>query len=139
MDEPLLKKQHRFEQRANDFIRAAERLAEACEQPFTPFIRDSVIQRFEFCWELAWKVLKLRLEQVGVVVLTPRDVFREALEKGLIEDGNTWSEAQRMRNLTSHTYDEELADQVYQFLLSPGQQLFNTLARQVREWRQVGV
>ena len=43
----------RLEQRSNDFIRATERLAEACEQPFTPFIRDSVIQRFEFCWELA--------------------------------------------------------------------------------------
>jgi nucleotidyltransferase substrate binding protein (TIGR01987 family) len=138
MDEPLLIKQQRFEQRANDYIRAAARLGEACDQPFSPFMRDSVIQRFEFCWELAWKVLKLRLEQVGVVVLTPRDVFREALEKGLIEDGNTWSEAQRMRNLTSHTYDEKLADQVYQFLLSPGQQLFGALAHKVEEWRQEG-
>jgi hypothetical protein len=72
----------RLEQRANDFILAAERLAEACQQPFTPFIRDSVIQRFEFCWELA--------------------------------------------------------DQVYRFLLSPGQQLFKNLARKVEEWRRVG-
>jgi nucleotidyltransferase substrate binding protein (TIGR01987 family) len=129
---------NRLEQRANDFIRSAALLAEACEQPFYPLIRDSVIQRFEFCRELAWKVLKLRLEQVGIMVLIPHDVFLEALEKGLIEYGNTWSEVQRMRNLTSHTYDEKLADQVYQFLLSPGQQLFRTLACKVEEWRQEG-
>jgi len=132
MGEPM--DRQRFEERTKDFIRAAYRLAEACEQPFTPFIRDAIIQRFEFCWELAWKVLKMRLELVGVEVLTPRDVFREALEKGLIEDGNTWSEAQKMRNLTSHTYDEDLADRVYQFLLSPGRQLFQSLALRVETW-----
>ncbi|WP_334118421.1 HI0074 family nucleotidyltransferase substrate-binding subunit [Limnobacter sp.] len=65
------------------------------------FIRDSVIQRFEFCWELAWKVLKLRLEQLGIAASNPRDVFKEALAAGLIHDGNRWSEAQRMRNLSS--------------------------------------
>ncbi len=80
----------RFTERADAFIRAAARLTEACEQPFTPFIRDSVIQRFEFCWELAWKILKLRLEMVGIEVLTPRDVFQESLNKGLIRDGNAW-------------------------------------------------
>lgn len=124
----------RFEERAQGFMRAAFRLTEACGQPFTPFIRDAVIQRFEFCWELAWKVLKMRLEQVGVEVLTPRDVFREALEKGLIKDGNLWSEAQKMRNLTSRTYDEDLANQVYQFLISSGQRLFQALALNVERW-----
>jgi hypothetical protein len=56
----------RFRQRANDLRRAVARLVETCEQPFNPFVRDSAIQRFEFCWELAWKALKLRLEVVGL-------------------------------------------------------------------------
>ncbi|WP_297324326.1 HI0074 family nucleotidyltransferase substrate-binding subunit [Nitrosomonas sp.] len=126
----------RFTERADTFVRAAARLTEACEQPFNSFIRDSVIQRFEFCWELAWKILKLRLEMVGIEVLTPRDVFQESLSKGLIRDGNAWSEAQKMRNLTSHTYDEKLADTVYNFLVNQGQLLFKELAQDVATWRK---
>ncbi|MBU0783577.1 MAG: nucleotidyltransferase substrate binding protein [Gammaproteobacteria bacterium] len=42
----------------------------------------------------------------------------------MIHDGNAWSEAQRMRNLSSHTYDEKLADQVYGFVKNKGDILF---------------
>lgn len=124
----------RMTERSADFLKASKRLSEACAQPFDSFIRDSVIQRFEFCWELAWKTLKLRLEVLGVVALNPRDVFKEALAAGLINDGNLWSEAQRMRNLSSHTYDEKLADQVYEFITKKGDLLFQDLATQVLNW-----
>ena len=125
----------RFQQRANDLRRAVARLVEACEQPFNTFVRDSAIQRFEFCWELAWKTLKLRLEVVGIDALTPRDVFQAALQNGLIHDGNLWSDAQKMRNLTSHTYDELLAQKVYEFLLESGQGIFKQLAVDVAQWQ----
>lgn len=111
-------------------------LTEACEQPFTSFIRDSVIQRFEFCRELVWKILKLCLKTVGVQVLTPRDVFQESLNKGLIRDGNALSEAQKMRNLNRHTCDEKLADTVYSFLINQGRLLFKELAHDVALWRK---
>lgn len=123
----------RLNERSADFLKASQRLSEACAQPLDSFIRDSVIQRFEFCWELAWKTLKLRLEMLGIVALNPRDVFKEALVAGLIHDGNTWSEAQRMRNLSSHTYDEKLADQVYGFVKNRGDLLFQELANEVRQ------
>ncbi|MDD5295515.1 MAG: HI0074 family nucleotidyltransferase substrate-binding subunit [Rhodocyclaceae bacterium] len=125
----------RLEQRKADLIQAVERLGEACAQPFSSFIRDSVIQRFEFSWELAWKALRLRLQQVGVEALNPRDVFREALAMGLIRDGNGWSEAQKMRNLTSHTYDEKLADEVYAYVTGVGLVLFRQLAESAAAWR----
>jgi nucleotidyltransferase substrate binding protein (TIGR01987 family) len=125
----------RHVERSADFIKAAERLAEACAQPENSFIRDSVIQRFEFCWELSWKVLRLRLAILGVEVLSPRDAFQEALAKGLIQDGNAWSKAQKMRNLTSHTYDEALAATVYRFVCDEGQTLFAQLATTVRQWQ----
>ena len=125
----------RLKQRAADFLKATTRLEEACAQPFSSFIRDSVIQRFEFCWELAWKALKLRLEQLGVEALNPRDAFREALSAGLIHDGNAWTEVQRKRNLTSHTYDETLADEVYAFILQEGLRRFQELAEEVGRWR----
>ena len=124
----------RLSERSADFLKASTRLSEACAQPFDSFIRDSVIQRFEFCWELAWKVLKLRLEQLGIAASNPRDFFKEALAAGLIHDGNRWSEAQRMRNLSSHTYDEKLAEQVYDFVKHRGNLLFNELSAEVNRW-----
>ena len=47
----------RFSQRRTDFQKAVTRLEEACAQPESSFLRDSVIQRFEFSWELAWSGL----------------------------------------------------------------------------------
>ncbi len=126
----------RLNERSADFLKASQRLTEACERPLDSFIRDSVIQRFEFCWELAWKTLKLRLEMLGIVALNPRDVFKEALVAGLIHDGNAWSEAQRMRNLSGHTYDEKLADQVYEFVKNHGDTMFQNLAGEVRRWSE---
>lgn len=124
----------RLRERGQDFLKATERLAEACAQPYSEFIRDSVIQRFEFCWELAWKVLKLKLLEEGIEALTPREAFREALAVGILHDGNAWSQAQRMRNLTSHTYDETLAEEVYRFVCHTGLPLFQELAQEVRRW-----
>lgn len=124
----------RYNERKQELLNAAQRLEEACAQPFSSFIRDSVIQRFEFCWELAWKTLRLKLEAEGIIANTPREVWQQALQAGLIADGNAWSQVQKMRNLTSHTYDEKLADEVYGYVLREGLPLFQTLAAGVETW-----
>ena len=124
----------RFEQRKSDFLKAVCRLEEACAQPENGFIRDSVIQRFEFSWELAWKVLKLRLSYLGVEALNPREVIRQSVQMGVIKDGNAWTEAQRQRNLTSHTYDEALSLAVYAFIQHQGCPLLRELADSVAQW-----
>lgn len=124
----------RYKERQQELITAVQRLEEACAQPFSSFIRDSVIQRFEFCWELAWKTLRLKLEAEGIMVNTPRETWQQALQVGLITDGNAWSEAQKKRNLTSHTYDEKLADEVYSYVLKQGLPLFQQLANTVASW-----
>lgn len=124
----------RYNERRQELLNAVQRLDEACAQPFSSFIRDSVIQRFEFCWELAWKTLRLKLEAEGILANTPREVWQQALQAGLIVDGNAWSEAQKKRNLTSHTYDEKLADEVYGYVLRAGLPLFQTLAERVSAW-----
>ena len=56
------------------------------------------------------------------------------LKAGLIEDGNGWSELQKMRNLTTHTYDEDLAIEVYEHVKHYGIALFKALAQQVTIW-----
>ncbi|OIO67329.1 MAG: nucleotidyltransferase [Zetaproteobacteria bacterium CG_4_9_14_3_um_filter_49_83] len=125
----------RFNERKQELSTAVQRLGEACAQPFSSFIRDSVIQRFEFCWELAWKTLRLKLEAEGVLVNTPRETWQQALQAGLIQDGNAWTEAQKKRNLTSHTYDEKLADDVYNYVLQQGLPLFRKLAAEAAKWQ----
>ena len=129
----------RLHERVSEFCKAVSRLAEACAQPETSFMRDSVIQRFEFCWELAWNMLKARLLQLGVEATNPRDCFRAAVTAQILADGNAWTELQLMRNLTSHTYHEALAVDVYKHLRDEGGLLrFQELAGLSQGWLQGG-
>lgn len=68
---------------------------------------DAIIKRFEFTYELSWKLLKAYLEFKGIEARTPRDCFKEAFAAGIIEDGNGWIDMLDDRNITSHTYDED--------------------------------
>lgn len=126
----------RFSQRRDDFRKAVARLEEACAQPESSFLRDSVIQRFEFSWELAWKMLKLRLAFLGIEALNPRDVIRQSLQAGLIHDGNAWTTAQHHRNMTSHTYDEPLSLVVYSFVRKQGVLQLRDLADAANAWTE---
>jgi nucleotidyltransferase substrate binding protein (TIGR01987 family) len=82
------------------------------------FIRDSVIQRFEFTYELSWKFLSrhlaLELGSEAVDKFSRRDLYRIGAEKGLIRDAANWFEYHTARNQTSHTYNVSIADQVYE-------------------------
>jgi nucleotidyltransferase substrate binding protein (TIGR01987 family) len=86
-------------------------------QPKNEFLRDAVIQRFEYLYGLAWKLLKRHLEadegSENVDRLTRKDLYRVALEKGLIGSVEAWFEYHRARNQTSHAYDERTAEEVY--------------------------
>lgn len=75
---------------------------------------DATIQRFEFTIELFWKLLKVILESKGVNVQYPKDVLREAFKGHLVDDEEQWITMLKDRNLTSHTYDEKLAHEVYE-------------------------
>ena len=125
----------RLQERIDEFLKVLSQLRKAVQRPKDEFIRDSVIQRFEFTYELAWKMLKLRLEAEGIDARTPRQTLQEALQAGFIEDGNAWSELQKNRNLTSHTYAESLAESVYDYVAQRGLGLFETLAAQAAGWK----
>lgn len=125
----------RLEERISDYLKALTQLEKAVGQPKDEYIRDSVIQRFEFTHELAWKMLKLRLEQEDVFAKTPRETLQASLEAEFIVDGNAWTDLQKMRNLTSHTYNEELAEEVYSFVIEQGVGLFQQLAQKAVLWK----
>ncbi|MDX9731323.1 MAG: HI0074 family nucleotidyltransferase substrate-binding subunit [Bdellovibrionales bacterium] len=96
----------------NEYEKAVSRLEDALNQNKNEFIRDSVIQRFEFCVELAWKTSK---KIMGASTTAPKDVIREMAQSGYIEDAQSWLFAIDMRNLSSHTYKEDMAEKVYGF------------------------
>jgi nucleotidyltransferase substrate binding protein (TIGR01987 family) len=80
-------------------------------------MRDGVIQRFEYTFELAWKLVKRYLEEYGlerVDSLTNRDLFRVGFEQGLLRDAEAWLNYLKSRNLTSHTYEPATAKIVFQ-------------------------
>lgn len=98
----------------DELKKALDRLKEALAVPKSDIVRDSVIQRFEFTVELSWKALQRYLKSSGVgEPLTPKNVFREAAKIGMIQDPEAWIRFVDARNLSSHTYKESLAEEVY--------------------------
>ena len=75
-----------------DFKDALKRLQEALKKnaPKGSVAIDGTIQRFEFTFELAWKLAKLVLNYNGIEVDTPRLVVKEAFKAKLIKDGDGW-------------------------------------------------
>lgn len=74
---------------------------------------DGTIQRFEFVFELSWKLMKNYLEYIGIEVNSPRMTFREAFKSNIIEDASKWIKMMEDRNRTSHTYNEDTAWEIY--------------------------
>jgi nucleotidyltransferase substrate binding protein (TIGR01987 family) len=102
----------KLDERKQDFFKALKRLEEALNKDITDdIIVDGIIQRFEFTFEQAWKVMKLYLEDQGILdeALAPRSTIRCAFKHKLISDGDIWIEMMLDRNRTSHMYDETTA------------------------------
>ena len=97
--------------------RALRTIKEILEEPYSIIVRDATIQRFEYTFEVFWKTLKEYLrEYEGVICNSPKGCFREALRVGLLNEEQTVMclEMTDDRNLTSHTYLEEVAEKIYE-------------------------
>ncbi|WP_409967161.1 nucleotidyltransferase substrate binding protein [Bengtsoniella intestinalis] len=106
-------KQMKLENFQKAVLRLAEGLDEYHAHPSTT-ARDGVIQRFEFTFELAWKSLKVYLQDqgVGADLQFPRQVLKEAYATKLIDDQTVWIDMLTARNTTSHIYDDRQATAV---------------------------
>jgi nucleotidyltransferase substrate binding protein (TIGR01987 family) len=90
------------------------------EQPgAAEIVRDGVIQRFEYTYELCWKMLRRYLEMTEddpqrVDQLSFGDLIRLGFERGLLRSSyDVWAGFRQARGTTSHTYDRLKAEQVY--------------------------
>lgn len=68
---------------------------------------EGMIQRYEYTFELAWKVIRDYLQHGGVILKLPRETIKEAFAYGIIKNGTIWMDMLETRNIMSHTYDEE--------------------------------
>ncbi len=108
----------RWIQRLNNFENAMKTLHEGVEEAtkrdLNKLEKQGVIQSFEFCYELAWNTVKDFYEAQGDTgIQGSRDAFTIAFNRSLIkENGESLIESIRSRQLSTHTYDEETADEI---------------------------
>jgi nucleotidyltransferase substrate binding protein (TIGR01987 family) len=99
-------------------------------------LRDACIQRFEYTFELCWKMLKRQLEQempspAEIDGYSYKQLFRVGGERGLIDDVEAWFDYRDKRNITSHAYDADKAADIFMTLpafSSHAGELFKRLA-----------
>ena len=120
MTEPL---DIRWKQRFQNFTKALNTLRNAVslakQRPLSDLEKQGLIQGFEFTHELAWNVLKDYLEEPGYQnIIGSKNASREAFKNALIEDGQAWMDMIKSRNLTSHTYNIEVAEAIVQDILT---------------------
>ena len=94
--------------------KALQRLEESLAFDLTqPLVVDACIQRFEFSIELTWKTLKKCLAIEGIEANTPRECIQQAYSIHWLNDETEWLSMLKDRNLTSLTYKEDLALEIY--------------------------
>jgi nucleotidyltransferase substrate binding protein (TIGR01987 family) len=112
----------RWTQGFDNFKRSLKQLDDAmalvAERDLSELEKQGVIQAFEYNYELAWNVIKDFFEYHGgegvLSIMGSRDAFRLAFRRGLIADGDVWMEMIKSRQLTSHTYNEEISAKVFE-------------------------
>lgn len=95
------------------FEAAVGRLQAALAQPKTEWTRDAAIQRFEFTFELAWKIVTRFARAEGIECPSPRQALKAAFRLGWVEDDHLWLSMLDDRNRTSHTYHEPTAEEIF--------------------------
>ena len=128
----------RWRQRFDNYQRALQTLSRAvalsAERPLSELEQQGLIQGFEFTHELAWNMLKDFLEAQGIAgLIGSRDAIRTAFKNGLLQEGETWMEMIKARNLSSHTYQLELANRLAAEILQRFYPAFVALEQKMQE------
>jgi len=123
----------RFELARGQFEKALGRLREALAHNETEIVRDALIQRFEFTYELGWKCmfywLRAQKEKVPEVV---KLVIQAAFRAELIADAELWEKIKDYRDETSHTYNEKKAIEVSAFIRARAAGAFDSLEAKLK-------
>jgi nucleotidyltransferase substrate binding protein (TIGR01987 family) len=130
----------RWQQRFQNYSKALFLLSDALKdgsEKLSLLEKEGTLQRFEYSFELAWKVMKDYLEENGIIInpVTPKQVIKQAFAAKIISEGQVWIDMLLSCNLMSHTYDfikfESIAKDVEQKYLAAMQQLEKFFAAKI--------
>ena len=96
-----------------DFDKAITALREVLTIEKNKITRDSALLRFQLCFELAWKAIKMRARNEGVECFSPKSCFQAAFQINLVDYDENWLNMINDRNLIVHLYEEEAADKIF--------------------------
>ena len=133
----MTKKDIRWEQRFANYQKALNQLQKFIDKgELSELEEQGLIKAFEYTYELAWNTVKDFLEYRGQTdIYGSRDAIRKAFELGLIEDGEGWMDMLKSRNVTSHTYNEETAQEICQAVVKVYYSLFKQLRIKLKNLR----
>jgi nucleotidyltransferase substrate binding protein (TIGR01987 family) len=125
----------RWIQRFANFNKALSQLSRFVEKgELNEFEIQGLIQCFEYNYELAWNVIKDFYESQGETEIQgSRDAIRLAFNRGLIEAGDVWMKMVKSRTLTSHTYNEEIAEEIADAIYKEYYPMFIALQKILKE------
>lgn len=130
----------RWEQRFSNYKKALGKLEAAAKvreyASLSELEKEGLIQRFEYTFELAWKTLQDLLEHKGYQdIAGPNPVLEQALKDGYIKNEKQWRNMKKSRELTSHTYNSETADDIAENIVAEYYQLLKDLELRLEEER----
>ena len=110
----------RWKQRFSNYQKALRQLQKFIDKgELSELEEQGLIKSFEYTYELAWNTVKDFLEFQGHSdIFGSRDAFRKAFQLGIIEDGEVWMDMIQSRNRTTHTYNEETANEISRTVIS---------------------
>jgi nucleotidyltransferase substrate binding protein (TIGR01987 family) len=105
---------YRFDNYKRAFLLLREAVTLLEERSLSQLEKEGIIQRFEYTWELAWKLLKDYLEYTGIVLdtVTPAATIKAAFAAKVITDGENWMKALDARNKMAHTYNLKVFEDI---------------------------
>lgn len=127
----------RWLQRFSNFKKAYAQLEKSVERKdLNELEKQGLIKAFEYTFELSWKTLQDLLREKGYSgIAGPKPVIEQSFRDGYISDGESWLKMILTRNLTSHTYNEQTADEIVESIRNIYFGLFSALQDRLEEER----
>lgn len=132
----------RWLQRYANYHKACQRLVSVTEsgirvEDLSELEQEGIVQRFEYTFELSWKVMQDFLIYKGYEFMTgPNGTMKMAFEDGLISDHDGWRQMAKSRNTLSHVYDEGEAEIIVRLIFCKYVHLLKALDEKLAQFSQ---
>ena len=131
----------RWLQRFSNFRKALKKLGEvvtySTQNELSELEQEGLIQRFEYTYELAWKTLQDLFKEKGYEdAIGPNPVLKRAFSDGFITDGEGWQKMKESRQLSSHTYNPDTAEEIARLVVDTYYPLFRELEEKLNKESQ---